>query len=124
MSGATITPFPRDRIVRLAPLPQHAGRLVPEPTREPPPARAAPIVILAEDDDAAASDAALTRERRRLIGRRVICLVTGWRGYVTDCRRRLGVLEAKFWTQAALGAPQRAAWVAANRLAPHPGSAA
>jgi hypothetical protein len=79
-------------------------------------------VILAESDDE--PDAALLRERRRLIGRHVLCLVTGWRGYVTECRRRLGVLEAKFWTHAGLGAPQRAQWVESKRLAPHPRSAA
>ena len=111
--GASITLFPRARIVRLAPTRQDTRRLVPEPT---------PTVILAEPDRE--PDALLERERRRLVGRRVICLVTGWRGAVTECRRRLGVIEAKFWTQSAVGEPQRAQWVDAKRLAPHPRDAA
>ena len=121
MSGASITPFPRARIVRLAPTRQDTQRLVPEPkpaSTEPKPV----TVILAESENE--PDELLVRERRRLVGRHVLCLVTGWRGYVTECRRRLGMLEAKFWTHATLGAPQRAQWVEAKRLAPHPRGAA
>jgi hypothetical protein len=109
--AATVTAFPRARIVRVIGR-QPPGRLVPEPA----------VVIVAEDADAA--DAELARERRRLIGRAVICLTTGWRGRVTECQRRHSRVEGKFWTTDAAGAPLRFQWIAARLLAPFPRPAA
>jgi hypothetical protein len=83
-------------------------RLVPE----------APAVILAEDTDG--PDAELLRERRRLIGRAVISLTTGWRGQVTECRRCLDGIEAKFWSSDRAGAPLRFQWIESRLLAPFP----
>jgi len=107
---ATVTAFPCARIVRIVGR-QDTSRLVPEPA-----------VILAEPGDEL--DRELARERRRLIGRAVICLTTGWRGQVTECRRRLGRIEAKFWPVQPPGDALRYQWLAAHLLAPHPRSAA
>jgi hypothetical protein len=109
--AATVTAFPRARIVRLVGR-QPASRLVPEP----------PVVILAEDADAI--DRELARERRRLIGRAVLCLTTGWRGQVTECQRRNSRIEGKFWTSDAAGTPLRFQWIATRPLAPYPRGAA
>ncbi len=99
---ATITPFPRARIVRAAP-----------------PAQRSPFAAMILAEDVSDTDTALRDERRRLLDRAVVCLVTGWAGTVLGCARD----NARIMARVGLYRPgtttiYREEWVESARLAP------
>jgi hypothetical protein len=75
-------------------------------------------IIIAEPDDS--DDIDLAHQRRRLVGRHCLHLITGTLGQVTTVERRGGEVMAKHWTSNACGEAVRFDWRRATSLDPAP----